>query len=281
MKITFFGTPKEVVPVLENLTKHFEVVAVVTAPDKTVGRKQILTPPPVKLFAEEHNIPVLQPETLKDTSHFSLPTSHLYVVAAYGKIIPNEILKLPKHGTINIHPSLLPKYRGATPIQSALLNGDKQSGISFMLMDEKMDHGPILQQIPFTISSTDTFGLLMQSKFTQAAVLLPHIIEEYIAGKRKPQPQDDTQATYTKIITKDDGYIDIDSPPPPEVFDNMVRAFYPWPNVWSKGMVKNKEARIKFLPNKMVQMEGKQPTPLKDFINGYPELKDRIMKLYK
>lgn len=291
MKIIFFGTPQEVVPVLENLSKHYEVVAVVTSPDKKVGRKQILTPPPVKVFAQQHNIPVLQPETLKETSHLSLPTSHLYVVSAYGKIIPHNILKLPKHGAINIHPSMLPKYRGATPIQSALLNGDKESGISFMLMDEQMDHGPILHQTPFSISPTDTFGGLMQSKFAQAANLLPHIIEEYIAGKLKPQPQNETHATYTKIITKVDGYIDLDSPPTPEVFNNMVRAFYPWPTVWTKTRIKSKaakgvprqgrESRIKFLPNKTLQMEGKQPVSLKDFLNGYPELAEKIKTLYK
>lgn len=283
MKITFFGTPQEVVPILESLTKHFEVVAVVTSPDKKAGRKQILTPPPVKVFAQYQNIPVLQPPSLNASfiSHLSSFTSDIYVVAAYGKIIPNDILKLPKHGAINIHPSLLPKYRGATPLQTALLNGDKESGISFMLMDDQMDHGAILHQIPFTIHPTDTFGWLMKSTFAQAAVILPHVIDEYISGKIKPQPQEDSKASYTKIITKDDGFIDLDNPPSPEKLQNMIHAFYPWPTVWTKTRIKNKESRIKFLPETLIQMEGKQPVSLKDFINGYPQLAEKVKTLYK
>ena len=283
LKIIFFGTPKEVVPVLENLTKHYDVVAVVTAPDQKAGRKQLLTPPPVKVFAEANNIPVFQPEKLSiPHSLFPIPETDLFVVAAYGKIIPNSILELPKLGAINIHPSLLPKYRGATPIQSALLNGEKTSGITIMKMDAEMDHGPILQQIPFTLESTDTFGWLMQSKFAQAANLLPHVLDEYVAGKLKPQPQDDSQATYTKMITKEDGYIDIDNPPTLEKLDEMIRAFHPWPTVWTKWKMENGKWKIlKLLPNDHFQLEGKKPVSRKDLFNGYPEIREKVEKFFK
>jgi methionyl-tRNA formyltransferase len=281
MKIIFFGTPQEVVPVLENLTKHYEVIAVVTAPDKKVGRKQIITPPPTKVFAEQHNIHVLQPESLKSfLNDIAKLKPDLHVVAAYGKIIPQEILDLPEYGAINIHPSLLPAYRGPTPIQSALANGDTGSGITFIKMDAEMDHGPILHQIPVALEQTDTFDWLMKHMFSQAATLLPHVIDSYINGSMKPQSQDDAKATYTKILTKEDGHIDLDNPPDPKKLDCMIRAYFPWPNVWTVVQLNNKEVRIKFLPEKRIQMEGKQAVSLKDFLNGYPELRTKIKNLF-
>jgi methionyl-tRNA formyltransferase len=235
MKIIFFGTPQQVVPVLDNLTKQFEVVAVVTTPDQKSGRKQIVTPSPVKIYAENYKIPVLTPsvlndETVKQLMHIK---ADLYIVAAYGKIIPHALLTVPKYGAINIHPSLLPKYRGPTPIQTTLLNGDSKSGITFMMMDEKMDHGPIIHQIPLTLEKTDTFEWLMNSIFKQAAQILQHVIDSYVSDKSTPLKQDESQATYTKMITKEDGRIDLDNPPEPEQLDRMVRAYYPWPTVWT------------------------------------------------
>lgn len=283
LKIIFFGTPTQVIPILGELTKHHEVVAVVTAPDQKVGRKQLLTPPPVKVFAQEHNIPVLQPEKLTalNLSEVEGLNSQLFVVAAYGKIIPKKILDIPKYGAINIHPSLLPKYRGSTPIQSTLLDGIKTSGISFILMDEKMDHGPLLHQLPFVISPTDTFDWLMHSMFSQAGIILPSVIQNYTDGKITPQTQDESLATYTKIIIRQDGYIDINNPPKPEHIERMTRAYYPWPNAWTTVRIKNQEARIKFLPENKIQMEGKQPVSLKDFFNGYPELKEDLEKIVR
>jgi len=281
LKIIFFGTPKEVVPVLETLIKYFDVVAVVTVPDQKAGRKQLLTPSPVKVAAQKYKIPVIQPEKLSHiTSHFSLPASDLFVVAAYGKLIPNEILQLPKLGAINIHPSLLPNYRGPTPIQTTLFNGDQTSGVTFIKMDEEMDHGPILHQMPITLEETDTFDWLMKNMFAQAAEILPHVIEEYVSGKIKPQPQDNEKATYTKIITKQDGYIDLENPPSKDKFDRMVHAYFPWPTVWTKINIKNQEVRIKFLPKNMLQVEGKNLVNVNDFLNGYPEMKEIIRKIY-
>jgi methionyl-tRNA formyltransferase len=281
MKIVFFGTPKEVVPVLHNLVKHFEVVAVVTASDQKSGRKQLITPSPVKVFAQEQNIPVLTPQQWNNETMEQL-TSHkpdLFVVAAYGKLIPDKILELSKLGAINIHPSLLPKYRGPTPIQTTLLNGDAKSGITFIKMDEKMDHGPILHQIPFTLENTDTFDWLMQSKFAQAGQILPSVIADYISGKLQPQPQDDSQATYTKLISKEDGFFDLKNPPQPEQLDRMIRAFYPWPTAWTKTTINDREVTIKLLPRKKLQVEGKNQVDIKDFLNGYPSMRETIEKL--
>ena len=304
MKIIFFGTPKEVIPVLENLTKYGNVTAVVTAPDQKSGRKQLLTPPPVKIFAEKHNMQIFQPENKQSLKSLLLHlTSDLFIVAAYGKIIPPEALSIPTYGAINIHPSLLPQYRGATPIQTALLNGDEKSGVTFIKMDEQMDHGPIIHQIPFTLEKTDTCNWLMQTMFAQAAILLPSLIENYVAGKLTPQPQDENKATYTKIITRQDGYIDLsvlEKLAPLEIrnwkseIDRKIRAYYPWPTVWTKVKIKNQEIRIKLLPSSVIadktkqsqttpfflQVEGKKPMNFKDFLNGYPALKEKIKELY-
>jgi len=148
-KIIFFGTPIFGAIVLEALTKsEFKPIAIVTEPDKPVGRKQILTPPPVKETAIKYDIPVLQPESLSTYQLINLSAYQpdLIIVAAYGKILPKEILDISRLGSLNIHPSLLPKYRGASPIQTAILNGDKETGVTIILMDEKIDHGPIVAQ---------------------------------------------------------------------------------------------------------------------------------------
>lgn len=145
MDIVFFGTSQFSNIVLEKLINFScKPSLVITVPDKPMGRKQIITPPPVKLLALKHKIPLLQPKTLKN---YQLPTTNyqLGIVAAYGKLIPKEILDIPKYGTLNIHPSLLPKYRGPSPLQNTILNDDKETGVSIMLLDEEMDHGPIIK----------------------------------------------------------------------------------------------------------------------------------------
>ncbi|HSX09411.1 MAG TPA: methionyl-tRNA formyltransferase [Candidatus Saccharimonadales bacterium] len=282
MNIIFFGTPKEVIPVLKSLVTHFDVVAVVTTPDQKSGRKQQLTPTPIKTWANEHLIDVLTPHTFdaETIEQIKKYQADLFIVAAYGQIIPNDILSIPSHGAINIHPSLLPKYRGPTPIQTALINGDRDSGVTFIKMDEKMDHGPILHQIPFKLETSDTFAWLMQSKFAQAAQVLPRIVEDYVTRKINPIPQDDSSATYTKLLTKEDGHIDLTHPPKKEEFNHMVHAYYPWPTVWTKTILKDREMIIKFLPDNKIQVEGKNPVSYKDFLNGYPEMKEILENLF-
>lgn len=296
MKIVFFGTPKEVIPVLDTLQKHFDVAAVVTTPDQKSGRKHLLNQTPVKIFSQIKKLPVLTPLQFNDEvlKQLNIYNPELFVVAAYGKLIPETILKLPKFGAINIHPSLLPNYRGPTPIQTAILNGDSKTGITIMKMDDKMDHGPILHQIPYTIDDTDTFEWLMEHMFSQAGVILPHIIDEYTIGKMKLTPQDDKIATYTKIISKQNGYIDI------SVLDNLnssqlnkwkieldrkIRAYYPWPTVWtilntSVSSDKEDKKLVKFLPNNRIQVEGKKTVNIKDFLNGYPLMRKTIEKVF-
>ncbi len=273
LKVVFFGTPDFVIPVLTTLIKNFDVVGVVTAPDKAVGRKQILTPSPINLASQAeglrgYNLKIFTPEKLDEelAKKIYKLKSDLFVMASYGKIIPQFILDIPKFGAINIHPSLLPKYRGPSPIQSAILNGDKISGISIMKMDAKMDHGPVIYAEEFRLSSLDNFQTLSINMFLRSAEILSKIITAFISGKLILTSQDDIKATYCKLVTKEDGYFDIDNPASPVKLDQMVRAYYPWPTAWTKWEGKI----VKFLPGNMVQLEGKKPVQLEDFLRGYP-----------
>src|SRR4030042_5700331 len=164
IKIIFMGTPDFIVPILDVLIMNYNIIAVVTQPDKKVGRKQILTQSPVKKFALANKIEVLQPEKIKGNNEFICRIKDLnpdlIIVAAYGLILPKEILDIPKFGTINIHASLLPTYGGASPIQAAILNGDKETGVTIMLVNEKMDEGNILMKKTITITDKDNFGSL-------------------------------------------------------------------------------------------------------------------------
>ncbi len=211
-------------------------------------------------------------QTIKDTlaKHFtlvdSLSDADLVVVAAYGKILTKSELNSPKYGCINIHPSLLPKYRGPSPIQATILNGDVVSGITVIKMDEEIDHGPIIYQDQFALSGNDNTGTLSKKVFLRAAQILPKVVEDFVQDKLILKPQDHSKAIYCPLYTRNSGYFDINSPPEPEKLDRMIRAYYPWPGVWTRW--KNKI--VKFLPGKLLQMEGGKPTPLKVFLNNYP-----------
>ncbi|MDO8576765.1 MAG: methionyl-tRNA formyltransferase [Candidatus Daviesbacteria bacterium] len=197
----------------------------------------------------------------------SLQEADLAIVAAYGKILKPEELNAPKYGAINVHPSLLPKYRGPSPIQSAILSGDKVSGISIIKMDEKMDHGPIIYQESLELSDKDNFDTLSKKMFLRAAKVLPEIMEDFIQGKIQPKEQNHNEATFCKILTRESGYFDINTPPSSEVLDRMIRAYYPWPSVWTRWNGKI----VKLHPRGVMQMEGKKAIPLRDFLNGYPD----------
>lgn len=278
-KIVFFGTPSFVTSVVSSLGQNFELVAVVTAPDQNVGRKQILTSSPVKQKAQELGIKnILTPAKLKDPDFISTLLTlnpDLFIVAAYGKIIPQAILDIPKFGALNLHPSKLPKYRGASPIQAAILNGEKTTALTIIKMDQEMDHGPIVFIKEVQLLNNDTFQTVSQKMFSLATEALCKLIPDFISAKVALKVQNEKEATFTKIIKKEDGYFEIDNPPTKEVLDRMTRAYYPWPNAWTVWEVtreKRKEKKIiKFYPDGTLQMEGKKPVPLKDFLNGYPD----------
>ncbi|MCX6813735.1 MAG: methionyl-tRNA formyltransferase [Candidatus Azambacteria bacterium] len=262
MKYVFFGTPEFAAIVLKKLINAGYIPeAVVCNPDEPVGRKQILTPPPVKSFIMKHetwNIPVLQPKKLDKNFKFQVSSFKfdLAIVAAYGKIIPEEILDIPSRGFINVHGSLLPAYRGASPIQYTILNGDKETGVTIMEVDEEMDHGPIILKSECEISNEDTFESLSQKLAILGAELLIKVIPDYISGKIKPIEQNHSKATYTKIIKKEDGKIDWSKSA--EEIERMTRAFYPWPATWTIWNGKNlRVLKAGILENKNNQQIGK------------------------
>lgn len=242
-RIIFFGTPQFAVPALEKLLESdFNIAAVVTKPDTPQGRKKVLTYPPVKEYALKHNIPVLQPEKLKDESFLNELSSEQYsnidafVIVAYGKIIPQTILDIPKHGSINIHPSLLPKHRGPSPLQAQLLSDDDHAGVSIMRIDQEMDHGPVLWQHEYTLNNTENYESLGDQLFNIAAEKLPEVMQAYLDGSLKPQEQDHEHATICKMISKEDGHIDWTKPA--DYIERMTRAYHPWPGIYTEFKAK-------------------------------------------
>jgi methionyl-tRNA formyltransferase len=233
INFVFFGTDEFATTILEEL-KQSDLVPglIVTTPDSPKGRKLVLTPPPVKIWAQENKLEYLQPEKLSELTKTLTPNNYsLFIVASYGKIIPQSILDLPKHGTLNIHPSLLPKYRGAAPLQSVILNGDSETGVSIMLLDEQMDHGPILdvRKLDLRIKNFN-FVELRDELALRDTHLLTNILPDYLSGKLKPVEQDHSQATYTKKITKELSLLDLTEPP--ELNDRKIRALNPNPGTY-------------------------------------------------
>jgi methionyl-tRNA formyltransferase len=263
-KIVFMGTPEFGAVILEGLLKGgYEPVLVVTETDKPVGRKQIITPPPVKIAAEKFNISIEQPEEIKNLKlKIKNLKPDLGIAAAYGKIIPKDILDIPKYGFINIHPSLLPKYRGPSPIQAAILNGDKETGVSIILMNEKMDSGDIISNSKFKIQNSNLTCTELHNKLAESGTeLLLETIPKWIKGEIKPVPQDESKATYTKILTKEDGRIDWKKTA--EELERRVRAFDPWPGTHTFWQAMNNEIiRVKILKARVYQSPANKTYPI-------------------
>ena len=234
-RIGFFGTPEFAVPSLRALLAGADpVVGVVCQPDKRAGRGQHLTPPPVKQVALEAQVPVLQPEKLRPPEFLGALRAwapDLIVVAAYGRILPKSVLELPPHGCINVHWSLLPKYRGAAPIQWAILRGEKTTGITIMRMNERMDAGDILLQRETRIGDDETYGELQTRLADIGAHALMEAIAQLHAGTLRAQPQREEDVTLAPMIAKENGRIDWTQPA--VVIARMVRAFNPWPSAFT------------------------------------------------
>lgn len=285
IKIIFFGTSEFAVPILEKLVKSsYNVISVITTPDRPVGRKQEITPPPIKQAALEQKLTVLQPDKMDEIqSKVSEINPDLIILAAYGKIISANTLSIPQFGCLNLHPSLLPKYRGASPIQTAILNGDQSTGISIMLMDARLDHGPIVAQKKIIIAPKENGQTLEKKLAQEAAILLIEILPKYLQGKIQPKPQEDAQATFTKTLKREDGQIDWKQSA--REIEQKVRAFYPWPGTWThidgqrvkiiraKAVDKEENATLPtgqgFLLLEKVQPAGKQQMTGQDFFRGH------------
>lgn len=298
MRIVFFGTSEFAVPILRTLKKEpeFDIVAVVTTPSKPIGKKRELVPSPVAEVAKSLGLPCFAPEKLKDPEWMKTLENlkpELAVLASYGKILPQTNLDIPKYGFINVHPSLLPKYRGASPLEGAILSGDSKTGVTIMKMDAQMDHGPILSQEEVALAGTERAAGLEEKLAQLGAELLVKTIPSYIHGEIVPAEQNHEKATFTKLIKRDDGRVDLKNDPK-EIW-RKYRAYDPWPGIWTvlsdkrQGTSDNghgqsnkaQETRIKLLDVELIdgkikinklQPEGKKPMTAAEFERGYGPL---------
>jgi methionyl-tRNA formyltransferase len=210
------------------------VVGVVTQPDRPVGRSARAAPPPVKALAQEHGLPVLQPPSLRRPAALAALTRlrpEVGIVAAYGAILRPDVLDLPPQGYLNVHASLLPRWRGAWPVGAAILAGDAETGATIMRLDAGMDTGPILARRPTPIRPQDTTASLQERLATLGAELLVEVLPAYLAGRLVPEPQDDRAATYSQMVRKEDGRLDWSHPA--SELERRVRAMQPWPGAWT------------------------------------------------
>lgn len=274
-RVVFLGTPEHAVPYLTALAStEMEVVGVITETDKPAGRNRVMTPPPVKQQAELLGLPVYQPKTLKSVKArklFKKLKPDIAIVVAYGKIIPASILETVTHGFLNVHYSLLPEFRGATPHQSTLLAGKQEAGFTIFKLDTGMDTGPIVAQKKLPIKSNDTSFSLMQKMVPLSITTLLEVLPGYINGKRKPVAQNEDQASYTKLFTKEDGRIDWTQSA--EVIDRQIRALNPWPGAFTEVRGQRLLIHASHLKNDklsldVVQPAGKKPMTFRDYLRG-------------
>jgi methionyl-tRNA formyltransferase len=233
LRVVFMGSPEFAVPTLRALVGHYSVVGVITQPDRPTGRGRAAAPTPVKQLAQSLGVPVVQPEKLRDPeAQASLVewSPDLIVVAAFGQILRKAVLELPRYGCINVHASLLPRWRGAAPIQAAILHGDPTTGVTIMLMDSGIDTGPILTQREIEILPNETAGTLGERLANLGATLLVETLPGYLSGNIQPQAQDETRSTYAPMLSKEEGRLNFSHPAAD--LERRVRAFQPWPGTF-------------------------------------------------
>lgn len=307
--VIFMGTPEFSVPTLEALINSvdFEVLAVVTQEDKPIGRTQALSAPAVKVCAEKNRIPVLQPKKVKEIfTEITELAPDLIVVLAYGQIIPQNILDIPKFGCINIHASLLPKYRGAACLQAAILNGDKETGLTIMKMEAGLDTGPILKQFTIPLIGRENIGELHDQASLLAGQVVCQSLKDCCEGRLPEQVQNDTLATYVRTIKKEDGHLDFQKSA--IELERQIRAFNPWPGSFAltedNKMIKliavslNSDLKNNYLPGELfsedkqlfvatadgalkiesLQLAGKKSMLAQDFLIGHQNFIGKILK---
>ncbi|RPJ18677.1 MAG: methionyl-tRNA formyltransferase [Chloroflexi bacterium] len=232
-RVVFMGSPDFALPSLKALAQQYEVVGVVTQPDRGSGRGRELKAPPVKLLAQELDIPVVQPEKLRQPEAMEQLRAwepELIVVAAFGQILRKDVLDLPRNGCINVHASLLPRWRGAAPINAALLHGDAETGVTIMKMDVGLDTGPILTQRSIRLTQDDTAGSVSETLSHLGADLLIETLPGYLSGDIQAVPQPEEGMTYAAMLKKEAGQLDFTRPA--DELERRVRAFHPWPGTF-------------------------------------------------
>lgn len=261
--IVFFGTGDYTIPIIEKLIPHGLSLVVTT---EKLG--------PITDFCKKNSIQVISAHTAKELRAIrsKLSAFSAGVLASYGVLIPDEIINSFKHGMVNIHPSLLPKWKGPSPIQYTLINGDKKTGVTVIKMDSEFDHGPILSQKEYDLNGTETTKDLLDKLFSIGASMVEEIVIRLEKGEApRETPQDHSKETWSEELTRESGKINIENLSAISYkLPAMIRAFYPWPGVWFNWKKSNGQVRIvKLLPNERIQVEGKNVMSYKDFINGY------------
>jgi len=318
LRIIYMGTPRFAVPALESLVANrapgallpegYELATVITRPDKPVGRGKEIVFSPVKQAALALGIPVWQPGSLKRAENIeALAAYHadLFIVAAFGQILPQAVLDLPRYGTLNVHASLLPRYRGVSPISEAILQGEREAGVTIMLIDAGVDTGPMLLKRSLPVAPDDTTGSLTEKLARLGAEALLEALPLWIAGRLTPQPQDEQQASHTRMVQKEHGLIDWSLPA--EMLARRVRAYLPWPDAytcWRGKLLKilaahalphaQEEQRERpgtvtqrredgqtlllvatgdgMLAIERLQLEGRKAVSSEEFLRGYPQI---------
>jgi methionyl-tRNA formyltransferase len=248
LRVVFMGSPEFAIPTLRELASHYQVVGVITQPDRPAGRGRVLTPPPIKRLAQEIGIETIQPERLREAEaqeRLQAWAPDLVVVTAFGQILRKRVLELPRLGCINVHASLLPRWRGAAPIQAAILNGDALTGATIMQMDPGVDTGPVLSQESMAILPEDTAGSLSERLAEAGAQLLLRTLPAYLAGELQPMAQEESHATYAPMLTKEEGLLEFSQPA--LALERRVRAYNPWPGAylpWLGGVLKVHKAYV-------------------------------------
>lgn len=305
MRLVFMGTPIFAVPVLADLTGQdgFEIAGVYTPPDRPAGRGRRSQASPVKEFALEHDLPVYQPASLRSAAaqaELATLAPDAIIVAAYGKLLPTPVLELPPLGCLNIHPSLLPRHRGPSPVATAILEGDQVTGVTLMLLNEGMDTGPLIAQTEYPLNGTETAEGLTTTLFEIGGTLLQASLPRWQTGELKATPQDDSLATVTRKLERADGLADWALTA--EELERRARAFTPWPGLftnWDGSGVKLVEVSVfstdatdknpgevvetgdpatpaavatgqGLLGLKTIQLEGKRAVAIGDFLRGAP-----------
>ncbi|MCL4272610.1 MAG: methionyl-tRNA formyltransferase [Anaerolineales bacterium] len=233
INIVFMGSPDFALPSLRALTQHYHVVGVVTQPDRASGRGRELKPPPVKTLALELGLPIIQPQKLREPEAMTQLQAwkpDLIIVAAFGQILKKDVLDLPRFGCVNVHASLLPRWRGAAPINAAILAGDEETGVTIMQMDVGLDTGPMLAKRSIRLNPDDTAGSVFQALSTLGADLLIETLPDYMDGRIIPQPQPEDGATYAPMLKKEDGRLDFSKTA--SELERRVRAMNPWPGAF-------------------------------------------------
>ena len=309
LTIVFFGSPPEAVESLSvMLNAGFEIVSVYTRPDRPTGRGNRLTPTAVKAWASERGLHVRTPDDLRSRdvlNHLAETRADAFVVAAYGRFLPRAVLNIPRLGVVNIHPSLLPKYRGPSPVQAAILDGVPETGVTIMKLDEGMDTGAILRSSePVPLDGTERLGELMARLFYLGARIMPEVLMDLSEGRLMPVPQNESEASVTRMVRRADG--ELDWRQPAWRLERMMRAYDPWPGVfttWYARSLKILDASVaedglkQGPPGKVtrygdgiavttgegalklhrVQLAGRRAADAVDFLNGHPEIVGAVL----